>query len=484
MSITFASVGQTQSTRTLQSELNQFIQIEKLPGYEEHSRIAQVSSWDTTHGNDDGFSGKYSFLRRNPDSSLVLVDLDGPGVIERIWTPTPTKDTMDFYIDGASRPTLSIAFGDLFSGKVYPFVAPLCDTAAGGYYCYFPILFQQHCKVVCRGKHVQFHQWQYRLFEKGTKVQSFVASLSEQEKQTLAKVGEHWTQPVSGPNQTLQSIDTNVVLLPGKSVTVFNHLKGGRIIDFQITTPAFFEHPDSLISLKIFWDNQKSPAIDCPVQDFFGFAFEKPAMKGLLIGSSAGTLYCRLPMPFDHSARIELSSRSSSPVPFAVAVRYTGEKRDADREGKLYVYRNGDYPGEKEKHLIVNASGKGHYVGTILIAQGQKKGNTLFFEGDDSTAIDGQFRIHGTGSEDYFNGGWYMVKGRWDTVRSQPLSGCLGYSAPAGHTGGYRFYLGDKLSFSRSLYMAIEHGPDPLHQLPVRYTSLGFYYSDRPKSFN
>jgi hypothetical protein len=129
---------------------------------------AQVSSYDTTGGNNDGFGGQYSFIRRNADSSLVIFDVKGAGVINRIWTPTPTKDTLDFYIDDAKQPTLSINYMDLFSGKVYPFVQPLCGNQLGGYYCYYPILFQKRCVIVSRGKKMMFHQVGYRLYNKGT----------------------------------------------------------------------------------------------------------------------------------------------------------------------------------------------------------------------------------------------------------------------------------------------------------------------------
>jgi hypothetical protein len=50
-------------------------------------------------------------------------------------------------------------------------------------------------------------------------------------------------------------------------------------------------------------------------------------------------------------------------------------------------------------------------------------GETPFFEGDDETTIDGQTTIRGTGSEDFFNGGWYDVPDRWEKNLSFPLSG-------------------------------------------------------------
>src|SRR6476660_5932077 len=121
-----------QKTITLSSALQPFLNISSLPAYESNSKVAQVSTYDTTGGNNDGFNGTFSFIRRNPDSSLVIFDVKGCGLINRIWTPTATSDTFDFYIDDTIRSTLSIAFTDLFSGKVFPFMSPLCGNALGG----------------------------------------------------------------------------------------------------------------------------------------------------------------------------------------------------------------------------------------------------------------------------------------------------------------------------------------------------------------
>ena len=40
--------------------------------------VGSVSSYDRTGGNDDGFSGKYSFVAKE-DGGLVVADLQGPG---------------------------------------------------------------------------------------------------------------------------------------------------------------------------------------------------------------------------------------------------------------------------------------------------------------------------------------------------------------------------------------------------------------------
>src|ERR671912_1219611 len=96
-------------------ELLNLADISRLSLYRQ-GNMEQLSSYDRTGGNDDGFSGKYSALRQEA-GGLVIADLKGPGVVNRIWTPTPTADTMKFYFDGESKPRIAIPFIELFSGK-------------------------------------------------------------------------------------------------------------------------------------------------------------------------------------------------------------------------------------------------------------------------------------------------------------------------------------------------------------------------------
>ncbi len=168
-----AVFSQNKTAISTSDELKSFYKISELPSYRSNTICGQISTYDTTGGNNDGFEGTYSFIRRNKDSSLVIFDMKGPGVVNRIWTPTPTNDTLDFYIDDTSQPVLSICYLDLFSGKIFPFISPLCGNQLGGYFCYYPILFQKSCRIVCRGKKLQFHQIGYRLFPSGTKVIPF-----------------------------------------------------------------------------------------------------------------------------------------------------------------------------------------------------------------------------------------------------------------------------------------------------------------------
>lgn len=474
---------------SLAEELKAFYDINSFPEFLDSTICAQVSSYDTTWKNDDGFNGYYSFIRRNSDSTLVIFDVKGGGVINRIWTATPTKDTLDFFIDDNLKPAFSICYTDLFSGKIYPFVGPLCGNQLGGFYCYLPIPFEKSCKIVSRAKKMQFHQMQYRLYKKGDIIKPFILDLNAEEKDAINKITSLWNKEKRSVhdfypgNLSVSSVQFKIE--PGKTKTVFETEKGSRILGIEIDPASAFEGLNKNTDIKITWDGEAKPSVFCPVADFFGYAFGKVSMQSLLLGSQDNKNYCYFPMPFDKSAKIELFSRnagsvSQNPVNVNVKVWYSTDKRIPEREGKFYAHWNRNpksIPGQP--HIFLDVRGKGHYVGTILQAQGLQAGMTYFFEGDDSTSIDGNFRQHGTGSEDYFNGGWYAMMDRWDGKMSLPIHGSLDYSLPFCRTGGYRLYLSDKLSFEKSFYHSIEHGPVG-NEFPVDYTSLGLYYSDSP----
>jgi hypothetical protein len=478
---------------SLTSELSAFTNIADLPVYRDGTSMLQASSYDRTGWNDDGFSGRFSFVRRNPDSSLVLLDAKGPGVVNRIWTPTPTEDSLDFYIDDTTRPAFTIKYLDLFSGKVFPFVAPLSNNQLGGYYCYLPIPFQQSCKIVLRAKHTQFYQIGHRSLPQGTPIKKFTLNLSPEERKALEQIQTLWNKEsltvndfINVKNQgTPQITRSNFQLRPGEKRTIFQVAKGGRIAGIELEPATVFEGLANNIDIRITWDGESTPAVYSPVADFFGYAFGNRSMESLLIGSRGKTAYCYFPMPFNRSATIELLYRktqgsNTDPITISSRVYHLPQARNTAQEGKFYTFWNhqASVP-QGQPHVLLNTTGKGHYVGTALQTRGLEPGMTGFFEGDDSTVVDGQMTMHGTGSEDYFNGGWYAMMDRWDGPLSLPLSGALDYNLAMSRTGGYRLFLTDKIPFTRSIFHSIEHGPE--HNLaPGTYTSVAYYYSENP----
>lgn len=460
-----------------------------LPAYRHNQLIEQESSYDRTWGNDDGFSGKYSYIRKE-NGHLLLAEFQGPGVVNRIWTPTPTDDMLSFYFDGEERPRLRLRFTDLFSGNVYPFTEPLCGNEIGGYYCYIPIPFKKSLKIVFEGEKIMFHQIQARKLS-GMEVESWTGSFSDADRKQLSEVQALWgdisptvENYTSGLSSGVRTEEKTFTLQPGEEFTFFHKKTAGRIVGFEIDGGTSFEgmYKDMLLSAK--WDNEQVEAIHAPVADFFGYGYGKPAMRSMLMGRYATTNYCYLPMPYDRAASMKLIYKKraevqQNPVSVKVRVHYNSNKRNPKEEGKLYTVWKREKPEKGTYYTFLKTEGKGHYVGTIHLAQGLRPGMTLFFEGDDSTYVDGAMRMHGTGSEDYYNGGWYALLDRWDRGISMPLHGSLDYSLPMNRTGAYRFFLSDKITFEKTFYHGIEHGGEK-NNFPVDYTSIAFFYAAQP----
>ena len=266
-----------------------------------------------------------------------------------------------------------------------------------------------------------------------------------------------------------------------KPVTLFESRRGGRIAGIRLSPASAFAGKDRAITLKITWDGDKEPAVLCPAGDFFGYSWGDPAARSLLVGSDAGTAYCYFPMPFSRSAKIELvSARSGSgPVQVQAEIVHCGLPRRQD-EGRFYACWRRDNPTIKGKPFTyVEAEGRGHLVGVTLQAQGSVPGITPFFEGDDQAYLDGELTIHGTGSEDFFNGGWYDVPGRWEARASYPLSGCLDYSRPQARSGAYRLFLTDAYAYHKSLKLDMEHAPER-NDFDADYVGVSYLYLETP----
>lgn len=469
--------------------LEELHRLDLLPEMRRSVHVGSVSSYDRTGGNDDGFSGKYSFIAKE-DDGLVIADLKGPGIIYRIWTPTPSDDLMEFYFDGEDSPRITVKFREIFTGQHRPFVSPLVGYGAGGFYSYVPLPYEKSCKIKVRSERVQFYQINFAEYPKDAPVHSWSPSASDTSKEHEAKAaalfaaaGSDISRYTVAQGTACEIHQANVSVDPGKTATLFETNQGGRIAGLRISPASALAGKARDLLLRISWDEESEPAVICPAGDFFGYAWGKPAMTSLFIGATDNTAYCYYPMPFSRSAKIELVSqrRVGPPVEVKAEVVFATAPR-TDGEGKFYAHWRRENPTTKGKPFtFLETQGKGHVVGCILQAQGMVSGNTHFFEGDDQTTIDGNLVIHGTGSEDFFNGGWYDVPGRWEKRLSFPLSGCLGYQKHLGRTGGYRLMVGDAYAFAESILQTIEHGPTD--NLETDYCSVSYAYLSEPPSW-
>ena len=461
--------------------------LDQLPRFKSSVRVASFSSYDRTGGNDDGFSGRYSFIRKDGDG-LVLAEMAGPGVIYRIHTPTPTDDPLEFYFDGEAEPRLKLKLRALFNGSQPPFVAPLANFGSGGFYSYVPIPYRKSCKVVLRAQQMKFYQMIYATYPPDTPLETFspndpmlAGREMERARRLLEMTGQDISAEVVAEGATRHMTNVTRTLRPGQTVTLFETRRGGRLVGLRLRPAEALAGPDRGIVLKMFWDDDSAPAVFCPAGDFFGYSWGEPAARSLLVGTDGDTAYVYFPMPFDRSARIELVSEKTGGPPLDVHAElvYAEVPRRKD-EGRFYAVWRRENPTTKGvPFTFVETAGRGHLVGVTLQAQGMEPNGTPFFEGDDEATLDGELTVRGLGSEDFFNGGYYEVPGRWDARASYPLSGCLDHSRPQGRSGGYRLFLSDTYAFRRSLKLTIEHAPAG-NDLPTDYVGVSYLYLENP----
>lgn len=225
------------------------------------------------------------------------------------------------------------------------------------------------------------------------------------------------------------------------------------------------------IWLKISWDNEPKPSVEAPIGMFFGMgALNANSFKSLPVGVTDDyKFYSYWPMIYGESAKIELENRSDSSlnsvnfslsgVDFIDSLDKVGQFKTAYHEEIPTIF--------KKEYIFLETEGTGHYVGTVLNGE---YANSGYLEGDERFYIDDVKTpwIYGTGTEDYFNGAWYFLNGRFG-LASHGLSSQVG-----DHRSMYRFHLTDPIPFMSSGRFGIEHGPQ--NESTADYQSLAFYY--------
>jgi hypothetical protein len=183
-------------------------------------------------------------------------------------------------------------------------------------------------------------------------------------------------------------------------------------------------------------------------------------------------------MPFRRRARITIENRSRE-----VAERFyfnvDVEAYERLPDSVLYFHaqfrRTATRAGEPV--TLLEATGRGHYAGTLLSMQPRRGRGLGYLEGNERVFIDGETTpsIIGTGTEDYFSSGWYYDTGPY----SAPYHGATIKDTLSGRVSTYRWHVQDPIPFTRSLRFTIEHGGTN-ETRDVDYTSVAFWYQTHP----
>jgi hypothetical protein len=247
---------------------------------------------------------------------------------------------------------------------------------------------------------------------------------------------------------------------------------------------------------RIFYDDSKRPAVEAPVGDFFANCFGRRSEVNSLpvIVEDADSYNCYWRMPFRKSVRVEIENQSEKPIALLYYnIDWIKKDKLPDDAPYFYAQYRQEYPVEKGKdYVVLETSGKGHYVGTVLAVR--TRSPAWFGEGDEKIYIDGEAKpsIWGTGTEDYFLSAWGLK------MTSTPYFGVPFFDQwgiVGGHTSAYRWHINDPLVFNTGIKVTFEHfgwiSPDEnpnykstsWNEREDDYASVAFWYQTGEPTF-
>ncbi|MGQ9471624.1 MAG: glycoside hydrolase family 172 protein [Candidatus Aminicenantales bacterium] len=294
----------------------------------------------------------------------------------------------------------------------------------------------------------------------------------------LATLQDYRSSRVSSFDRTGGNRDY-LTIEPGETA-VLASLKGpGAIHHIWVTIAAEPFYGRKLV-LRMYWDGEKDPSVEAPIGDFFGVG------HGLLRNFSSLPINCSSEgrakncywyMPFQKEALITVTNEGSEKVrAFYYYIDYRLMRSlPADTPYFHAQYRQEMPCIPNQNYLILEAKGRGHYVGCNLSILERSMG--WWGEGDDMIYVDDETfpSLHGTGSEDYFSDAWGMREDE------NPFYGCPlqeedfleGSKATV-----YRFHLPDPIPFRKSIKVTIEHGH--ANDRSDFFSSVAYWYQVEP----
>jgi len=264
--------------------------------------------------------------------------------------------------------------------------------------------------------------------------------------------------------------------------------------------------------LRAYWDGEKDPSIEAPVGDFFGMGHgvtRNFVSLPLQASPEHGKGFnCFFAMPFADGAKIEVANENpSDDLILYYYIDYEVYPWLDENLGRFHAQwrrqnpcdgidesgmSNAEFQGVGEfadkiknldgkgNYIILEAEGKGHYVGCILYVRNLRKTNewNWYGEGDDMIFIDDDEwppTLHGTGTEDYFNMAWCPTQEYCAPYHGLIFGGGPNWAEPITL---YRFHIEDPIHFSKKIRVSLEHGH--ANRRSDDYASVAYWYQLEP----
>jgi len=459
-------------------------------------KCQQFSSYDRRSKYDQA-SGKYvgdGFVRKEGED-FVLAEMQGPGVIWRIWSALLKEGHVKIYLDGNEKPAVDLPFVGYFNRENAPFDrSALIYESAKGFNCYVPMPFQKSCKIVAEKDWGKYFHFTYTTFPKGTKVPTFKRQLSEAESVALDEANEFLANCGRDPAGERKGQKTNqitITIAAGETATVaqINGKRAITAIKVKTFLPGDEQDYDLLrqMTISINFDDEKSASVWSPLGDFFGSAPGKQLYKSLPMGATEDGFYSYWYMPFGRKAVVKIANESDKSQKLVFTVTHSPLKKSIKKLGRFHAkwHRNLSAEFGKERWpdwMLLKTTGKGRLCGVMMhiwspvgwyLKVEWCAGHWWWGEGDEKFFVDGEKfpSTYGTGTEDYFGYAWCN-----DGIFSRAYHNQTINEKNAGNICVSRWHIGDNIPFQKSFEATIEkYYPDDYQTL---YAATVYWYQD------
>ncbi len=271
------------------------------------------------------------------------------------------------------------------------------------------------------------------------------------------------------------------------------------------TEQDFFVLSD--LVLRMYWDGEQEPSVECPLGDFFCCGFgtgTRISSLPIAVNPERG-FNCYFPMAFRSRAVITLENQHAAAIPrFFYQIDYTIQEELSEDLAYFHAqYRRERLTQKKRDYVVVDGiCGRGHYVGTYLALTALER--YWYGEGEVKFYLDGDEAyptICGTGLEDYFGGAWGFVPRPREGVQASeelyqtPFLGFPYFSAREANfdwrfegacppmRGFYRWHIPDPVYFQESLKMTIQQMGNchkGYFERQDDYSTVAYWYQTEP----
>lgn len=220
--------------------------------------------------------------------------------------------------------------------------------------------------------------------------------------------------------------------------------------------------------LRIYWDDQAQPSVECPVGDFFAATWNRFApVSSLAVCVNPGSAFnCYWEMPFRRRCRMTFTNLAPEAMRLFYQINYTLTDVPEDCAYFHAQFRRVNPVPYKALYTILDGvRGRGHYVGTVMAWGVNNSG--WWGEGEIKFHLDGDGEwptLCGTGTEDYFCGSYNFENKatRQYQEYTTPYAGLHQVIRPDGvyqsqqRFGMYRWHIMDPVRFERDLRITIQ----------------------------